>query len=291
MILFGGIPDLYYDRLTEIVPRRFPDIVFTGISLKPLNSRYEIDSDYCDELVETLALYCQNRPECMSEGLGVVLLRRPWESRTFQEKFWPFALCQSVAVDIRQSNRGEGRKRAANLYAERAIETARRVNKKVKSLTMIYQTELRRTPLLLPIRSFASPILRELFLDLHDSLQSPRPVADAVRTATQQFSSQYERRPDGRGSVFIDDSKVQFKAPPRNVFHGHRPTKANENGHNVGCFINARIRLGGYYADGFHYDCTRGSCLEGQFSNCHDYSAKYRGRPHLNIFPNDFIMN
>jgi hypothetical protein len=60
--------------------------------------------------------------------------------------------------------------------------------------------------------------------------------------------------------------------------------------HNEVCFLNARVRLGGFYADGFHYDCMRRKArYEGRFANCHNVEANYTGRPHLNVYPNDYI--
>lgn len=87
MLLFGGIPDIYFDRLKEIGPKRLNNIPFTGIGLRSVRGKYTVDHEYCEELIETLASYCENRTNSMSEGLGVVMLQRPWETRSFKDCF------------------------------------------------------------------------------------------------------------------------------------------------------------------------------------------------------------
>jgi hypothetical protein len=287
MILFGGIPDIYYDRLKKVGPKHLSGIQFTGLGLRSDNGKYAVDHEYCEELIETLAIYWQNRPNSILEGLAVVMLQRPWETTSFKDCFLPFALYKSDIVDAKLSAKGEGQKRSANVYINSAIATAIRLHASVRKITSIYRSELRRTPLLLPLRSFSSHNLWPLIKKAHDAVQSS--VASNTAVYAKEFLTAHERRSDGRGFVFVDDSGIQFKSPPRNLFHGLRPAKVNENGHNAKCFLNSRVRLGGYYEDGFHYDCTRGTRLEGSFYNCHNECSTYRGDPHLNIFPNDFI--
>jgi hypothetical protein len=289
MLVFGGIPDIYFDRLKEIGLKRLDNIPFTGIGLRSVNGKYTVDLEYCEELIETLASYCESRPESISEGLGVVMLQRPWETRSFKDCFWPFSLYKQAIMDTKLSQKGEGRKKTANIYVNRAIDTGIKLHKYARKLTTFYKSELRRTPLLLPARAFSSQALVNLLRTVHDTVQDSGSSDVAASYADKKFFASHEKRSDGKGFVFVDNSGIRFKSPPRNTFHGHRPTKANENGHNARCFISSRVRLGGYYEDGFHYDCTRGSRLDGSFYNCHDECSRYRGDPHLNIFPNDFI--
>jgi hypothetical protein len=112
---------------------------------------------------------------------------------------------------------------------------------------------------------------------------------DAIMAACGRFEEDHPFQKDGRGGIFESPKGVKFKSPPRDQFHGKRSNQKTPE-HADSCFLNARVRLGGFFADGFHYDCTRGkSAYSGRFKNCHKAEADYAGRPHLNVYPNDFI--
>lgn len=56
------------------------------------------------------------------------------------------------------------------------------------------------------------------------------------------------------------------------------------------CLFNGLLRIGGAIRDGFHYDCTRsGGKYAGDFANCHNEIISKAGKPHLNVYPNDYI--
>ena len=291
MLLVGGIPDIYFGRFNDLARKELGGINFTGLPLEPLkDGRYEINQNYCEELIKTLVAYVEGRPNCLSKGLGVVLLRRAWERNRFENSFFPFALCKVVDVTepIRESL--EGVKRAANIYANVAFAAARQLQGPVRTLTTVFDTKLRRTPLLLPLRHFKSDHLLPLLSEAQATIVDARSPAEAVNQACKRFLRQHPFTQHGRGGIFTSKDHVEFKAPGRDNFHGRRAIASRGQGHDERCFLNARVRLGGYFVDGFHYDCTRGEfnyC--GTFSNCHSAISSYTGRPHLNVYPNDFI--
>lgn len=162
MFLFGGIPDIYYVRFLERARAILADDYFTGLPLHASSERtYSLDRQYCEELVKTLVAYAEERPACLDHGLGVVLLLREWERGRFETDFWPFALCRSEYIKQRISRNGQEARHVANKYADAAISTATKLRKPVRALTSEFETRLRRTPLLLPLRHFAS--LRSIF--------------------------------------------------------------------------------------------------------------------------------
>jgi hypothetical protein len=181
MILFGGIPDIYFDKLKEVALKRLSSVPFTGVGLRSMNDKYIIDHEYCEDLVDTLTLYCENRPNCLSEGLGVVMLQRPWEAITFEESFWPFALYRRALIDVKLTTKGEGQKRSANIYADRAVEIAIQLQKTVRKITTIYESELKRTPFLLPLRSFSSQTFGTLLRKVHDSIQDQTVLGPTIQ--------------------------------------------------------------------------------------------------------------
>jgi hypothetical protein len=292
MLLFGGIPYIYYDRFMELAIRQLRDCEFTGLGLLPIRGGYSITEEYCDELLETLVRFAEHRPECLSDGLGVLLLKRPWEHQEFEHRFSPFAFCVSAKIDAALREQGEGRKRAANEYAGASIRLGGKILRRQQEITRFLSDQLRRTPAMLPVRSFRSNYLQDFLRTVCEGLKGGEPVASVVEKELASFLNAHPRRRDGKGFIFEDDAGVYFKSPPRNLFHGSRPLRPNENGHNNNCFLTSRLRLGGYYLDGFHYDCTRkGRQLAAELENCHDERRSYTGRPNLNIYPNDFIRS
>jgi hypothetical protein len=252
-----------------------------------------MDARYAEDALNTLLHYVRGRPNCLDNGLGIVLARGSDHSsgdvNTVSEAFWPWALCATVTMDSPIGVRGAGLKHAANIHAETAIGTAVKLSGKLRKVTSMLTSEVRRTPWLLPLRNFNSPHLRGMLRAMSSALVATNDFDGCVRDAHDRFIRNHSVRRDGKGWVFKDDSSVEFKTPPRDQFHGARRDVAEEGGHRSSCFFTARLRMGGYYPDGFHYDCRRGSRLSGNLPNCHDDIEAYKGNPHLNIFPNDYI--
>jgi hypothetical protein len=290
MFLFGGIPNICHDRFRERAIRELKGDFFTSLPLLPSSDRtYAINHSYCAELIRTLVAYVEGRPNCLDSGLGVVLVLREWETGTpFEANFWPFALCKTTPVDAITSRKAAG-PHGANVYAATAISAAHKLRKPVSALTTEFTTRLRRTPLLLPVRHFGSSRLQDLMVEIRENVRTSASPAEAISTACSRFEAVHPYTKHGRGGSFESAKGVRFAAPGRNEFHGSRPLKKPED-HKESCFLNARTRLGGFFADGFHYDCTHGQGpYKGRFRDCHDQEGWHTGKPHLNVFPNDFI--
>lgn len=290
MFLFGGIPEIYHARFLSRARREIDNAEFTSLPLYEKNGTYSIDREYCEELVNTLTAYSENHQWCLDEGLGVVLLQRDWEKESCELFFWPFALCESIKLSKPLYRRGEAAKQVANIYAASAISAAKRLRKGIGALTTEFSTRLRRTPLLLPIRRFGSDHLVTLLSSTGEAIKGDHVPSDVIKDACLDFERKHPYAKAGmRQGRFENLAGVEFVAPGRADHHGRRALKVG-NGHNEACYLNARLRLGGAFADGFHYDCTRQRrAYSGIFGNCHDAEASYTGRPHLNVYPNDFI--
>jgi len=181
----------------------------------------------------------------------------------------------------------------ANIYAERAIDAATKLQRPLQAIAMEFRYRLRRTPLLLPVRHFNSPHLSQLLDETQRGIFAEINPVEFIRTACDRFLHVHPFTFRGRkkktGS-FDSPLGVRFTVTGRNIFHGTRRTDEGK-GHTDTCFLAARIRLGGYFEGGFHYDCSRGTskyCVK--FRNCHDAESYYIGNPHLNVFPHDFIL-
>jgi hypothetical protein len=290
LFLFGGVPEIYFDRLVARATKQLAGDFFTGLPLYQSPERgYRVDGRYCANLVATLVRFVEGRPQSLEKGLGVVLLLREWEREGFDAFFWPFALCKTECVRETISRAGIGAERSANVYATTALSAANALRQPVRAVTSEFATRLRRTPLLLPLRHFDSHHLQTLLEETWRAATNRVALTEAIRAVCARFEASHPFARRGRGGIFENLRGVQFAAPGRNDFHGKR-SNLRTDPHNNDCFLNARVRLGGSFADGFHYDCTRGkSNYEGVFKNCHDAEAHYMGKPHLNVFPNDFI--
>lgn len=221
MLLVGGIPDIYFGRFNDRARKELGGINFTSLPLEPLNGRrYEINKIYCEELLKTLVAYVVGRPNCLDNGLGVVLLRRAWEKNRFECCFFPFALCNvvDVAEPIRESL--EGIKRAANIYANVAFSAARQLQGPVRTLTTTFDSTLRRTPLLLPLRHFTSDHLLLLLREAQATIVNAPSPAEAVNQACNRFLQKHPFTQRGRGGMFKDSDAVEFKAPGATIFMG-----------------------------------------------------------------------
>jgi hypothetical protein len=289
MFLFGGIPEIYYERFKDRAARELSSDDFTGLPLYPSQSRtYVLDRTYCRELINTLVAYVEGRPQCLIHGLGVVLILREWEHNNFDTNFLPFGLCKVCHVGEPISRSGVGASRTANKYTEIALEAASRLRSPVRAMTAEFETRLRRTPLLLPLRHFDSEHLCRLITEILEAIGNSAVTDDAIKAACRRFEMHHPFQRQGKGGSFESPKGIRFTAPPRNWFHGQRAENITGD-HNEACFLNARMRLGGAFADGFHYDCTRGNSHSGYFKNCHGAERHYQGSPHLNVYPNDFI--
>jgi hypothetical protein len=288
MFVFGGVPNIYYERLLERAKKELPNDVFTGVPLYPSSGNaYVVTNEHCRDLILGLARYVEGRPNCIENGVGVVLALRAWERRSFRTTFAPLALCTEPRLDLPIKIQGEAARQVANQYATDVLASAERLRRPVRALMVELEVQLRRTPLLLPVRHFGSLHLDALLVEVSRTVEAAKPD-EALRAACDRFRSEHPFNASGRGGAYVNPVGVKFAVPGRNDFHGRR--RSIEAPHNERCFLGARIRMGGYYVDGFHYDCTRGkSNYAGQFANCHDEVGDYKGRPHLNVFPNDFI--
>jgi hypothetical protein len=292
LFLIGGIPQPLYSgvisRLVSVLRR--DHFVGAPLRLTPQQT-YMVDHEYCSDLTETLVAYLEGRRENVAEkGVGVIVLFREWEKPDqFECDFMPFAISEFRKVSITTIKQGEHLRRAINTYADVCIAAIALLRPPINALNLEYERRLRRTPLLLPIDHFASDHLTTLIGNTAAVIKEADIPAAAISAACAQFERHHPFQRSGSGGVFCNSGGVNFKAPGRNAFHGKRPVMlAGE--HNEYCFLNARFRLGGYLADGFHYDCTKGdSNYSGRFSTCHLKYDAYRGNPHLNIYSNNFI--
>ncbi|WP_123834196.1 hypothetical protein [Methylobacterium currus] len=290
MLLVGGVPEIYFDRFSTRAANEIQH-EFTGLPLRKNSSgSYVVTYSYCEELLETLMRYIEGRQSALESGLCVLLALRPWEQDIFYDIFRPFSLYRSLSIGADLIQTGTGARVSANLYADSLTSVARSSLKALRAINIEFMQRLRRTPILLPERHFNASELSGMLDHLGRNLATSPDPAEVIQLECKKFEQKYAFEKIGkRQGKFTNNNKIDFVSPGRADMHGCR-AKVAAPPHTVRCFLNAHLRSGGAYQDGFHYDCTKdGKSYSGNFPNCHDDDSNNKGNPHMNVYPNDFI--
>ncbi len=239
-------------------------------------------------LIEAALALVARTPSAATSGFGVICLAHEWIDLTsFQQCFYPACLVQRARLNHPVVVGG----RAGEIFINETLEEVRRAIIPLIRATTAVNTEaearLKRSPMLLPMRNFASARLQPSVGQLFQSLLGAPKPHQLIEEACRHIEEVHPFVPKGELKGFTDDSNVTFRSPGRDL-HARLWENAGKN-HNVGCTLNGYFRLGGSLRQGFHFDCTRSARLEGVFQDCHGAAAAYRGDPHLNIAPNDFV--
>jgi hypothetical protein len=290
IFVVAGVPGDLFARFQQIITKIFGDGHL--VVSKPLRPRFDgkyhpIGADG-DRLVADLADRAERNPSILEGGCAVVVLSSPnVDVSECVARFKPFALPVVLTLPVPTLTVGGAGLRTMNVLADsmrRALPTLR---KSIKIMNSELSSRRNRTPLLLPLRNFSSDILPNEVGALYSALGKTDTAAERIKAACARIEGLHPFTSRG-GPSFYDKKGVRFKAPGRAI-HGQK-TVGGE-GHLPSCLLNSRLRLGGHYESGFHYDCTMGErgALEGTFPNCHGAQCAKAGHPHLNIYTNDFI--
>jgi hypothetical protein len=233
--------------------------------------------------------FVRGRPKALENGLAVLMLLRPWEKGGLSKFFFPFALYTEVNTADIPVRDGMRAKIIANSQAVKIIDTANSMIKPTRAIKAEIEERLKRSPILLPLRHFASDELAELLITIGEGIKEQVNPKCWISDKCREFERIFPfKKTGGKQGQFSNRNGINFTMPGR-ALHGEKGFVSG-NGHNDMCFLNGKLRLGGPIADGFHYDCTAGgNCHSGNFCNCHDENDQYKGNPHLNIYSNDYI--
>lgn len=297
--LIVGIADIFFD---EAVKKIKADLKGQAIFAAPLRrniaGNYSVAQSDCEKALGSIKKAIVGDPASLNDGLGVVVLRRPWEDQRFAELFFPFGLVRHV-VTAAPVQRGRLAREVANSTAKAVAQSIRSLLEPIGAVKNRFDTTSGRTRMLLPLKNFQCPVLRDEILDLSRQL----PTAADPKALLRNFDDRLDasvplRRDAAKGSYFEDGKGTWFKTPGR-ALHGKvwleqlatgHAKVSGADAHGDSCHLSAKLRLGGVIADGFHFDCTAGNGrLAGDFEICHAFTARFRGDPHLNIYVNDFI--
>lgn len=295
--LIVGIPDVIFDR---VMSRVRADLKGQALFASPLRKNsagnYAVDLEACDRALQSVSKALRADPQCLAGGLGVVILRRPWEQPRFSDFYFPFGLVRH-AVSENANIGGRRLKEVANATSRAVTETCRILIGPIKAARNRYESTAGKTRALLPIKNFSSPVLRDGLVRLSEEL----PYSDDPKKMLKEFDEALSelvpsRRERDHGAYFEDAANKWFKMPGR-ALHGRvrilaedSPSAKGAGAHILRCHLAAKLRLGGTVIEGFHFDCTaKGKALVGDFEICHSITSRYHGRPHLNIYVNDFI--
>lgn len=287
---FVGIPDVFADRFRARFIKEMSGHQSTLVPLRMDHNRaYRLNVDHLRASLESFVNYSNKRAGCFDKGAAVVTMKYRWDTvpeiRSFFFPYAPVAL-----LEISEPFAVSGNKAAvqANKLISDLLALARSLIRPVEYLSAELRSRLKRSPILLPLRRFDAPELVSLLDEVSDHMTRAS-NGDFIRAACDRFEQSYPYQRAGRRTgKFVNPRGVDFSMPGR-ALHGNL-WEGERKDHTEFCILNSRIRLGAAYDGGFHFDCTaRGKAYAGDLDNCHDAREPYRGRPHLNVYPNDYI--
>lgn len=286
MIFIIGLPQQHHSHVLKTLPRALKDEYITGIKLNRRASLEEIFEECLDTLIE----FHRGRSDCFKKGLLVVGVTQPGEEiQEILSKFFPFALTKEINFPRKYSTSSAQARRDGNaLFAilEKEIKHQVKIRNRI---TSFLGSKAARTPILLPLNHFGEDDLINFISQTWKKASEASDIQVFLDEESKKFETKFPfKKKNGSRTGFFQNSKDVWFRPPGRDLHGSSYPKAP--GHLTTCFFNAILRIGGAIKDGFHYDCTKGGSRHvGTFQNCHGDSVQMSGRPHLNVYPNDFI--
>lgn len=289
LIGVAGVPVAHFNRFQQQSGR----LAGSGHSVVGVNAPanggvQQLGVGDAEKLVTRVTNLLGKEPAKGAAGFGVIYLAHPWvDTSAFEAHLHPAAVGVRVELPAPVVTAGRAGEVYINTLLGMIAEAVPQLIRAVGAVRSELEGRRNRTPLLLPLRNFSSRQLEISIARLAGELPRAASPHDLVREACAEIEAQHPYQPKGPLKGFIDEAQIVFKSPGRDL---HGAVWANHNGtHNVSCKLNGLFRLGGPITRGFHFDCLRGVKLVGTFRNCHDASAAYEGKPHLNIAPNDFV--
>jgi len=225
--------------------------------------------------------------ELGDEGIAVIYVDNGDHATSrFVQSFFPSTLCAKVSWKITFGTKAQVAKSKNDL-----VVGLKHATNQARDALRLLAKELRerdaKTPLLLPVKNFTSAHLAKTLLELQSAVVNAADKDLAIKYAVESLESTHPPAKDLK-RYFVDDRKVEFRPPgSHRARHGLARVVA---GHNPSCLLSGRRRLGAPYDRAFHYDCLRGDrSLVDDFFGCHDGPSRWKGNPHINIAPNDFV--
>ena len=287
MIFLAGLPSIYYQDILKSVVKAVSDEPITGLSIA---TKPRLTKKYAEDCIDTMRRYHVGRSNCFEAGLTIIAICEAGEdSSDFCFQFFPFSLLKEVKFVRNFSAAPTQSKKDKNELTLRVLDEVKRQVKIKNNVKSYFQSRKNRTPLLLPIEHFGEVVLRKAIKSTWSNLPldlDSNSILDEECAKIEKLFP-FVKRIGAKKGCFANSSNVWFITPGRDL---HGAARATSTGHPINCFLNGILRFGGIIQDGFHYDCTRaGGVHAGQFYNCHGEISSKVGRPHLNIYPNDFI--
>lgn len=285
-----GVPKDFFGRFQSNISKVFGD--GHRVIARPTAPRS--DGRYCPsaaEADEAISQYCgelEANRRFAASGCGVLLLRSSGEDiSSALERFRPYALPATVDLPTPTVTVGPHGSKCFREMTKSLADSLIGLRRALRTMVTEFEARRNRSPLLLPIRNFESDVLQQEINGLFDNLSNHPDPRERVGNACSRIERSHPfSKVNGKG--FSDKRDVRFKMPGR-ALHGSKSSVGA--GHQEQCLINEHLRLGGFIAQGHHFDCVYGENgrLSGEFPNCHDGVTEAVGRPHLNIYPNDFV--
>lgn len=288
MLFLLGIPKALFRDVVQAVAKSLPGDFVSGL---PFDGAGRPSASYFEDCFDTLVAFHNGRPQCFEKGLAVLALQffGGGDFSAAASSFFPFALFKIVDHKARLALTGNQMLRDKNELIRIFSAEAKRTVKLKNRVTTYLHSRSNRTPLLLPVRHFGGDEVTDLVTRAWTSLPSATDPNGLFEQLERVFEERYPfHKKKNSSGFFVNANSVEFRSPGRDL---HGVTHANSGDHNHLCFLNGSLRIGGQIRTGFHYDCCQrdGKPHGGTFMGCHAQDLRRHGKPHLNVYSNDYI--
>lgn len=293
LYLFAGIPVGVFDR----VEAARADIVqgdgdFWASPMPGFGRQYDFlySQKFSKTLVQRLSTDHQNK----LADTGIALIYIDFENESvghFVRALFPAVLMIPVKWQFKFGSPNT-ENASVNVLKVELKKAARKAKLAITALKQELTKHQNTTPALLPVKNFRSTIYVDALRVLERNLNAPEGHVETLASFVETVKASHKpvrlanEGRKGALTAFADDAEVFFAPPGRDHHAFSRPAVD----HADLCLLSGRRRLGAPYAPAFHYDCTRmGEPLEGYFTGCHEDERHWKGKPHINIAPNDYL--
>lgn len=287
LCVLAGIPNAFVNKVEATLRKRLTGCVPLSAPATPAGGGWlSLSLGDAKALSERLVNHLAHNDKALSGGCCVIAFASLGGNvDDFIRYLEPTFIAETIWLPVPLTTIGKPGEIAANRMANEVVDKASSLMAAVREVQSELSNRLTRTPLHLPMRNFTSEIFVDTIVSLARSLSQTKSHSCSIKAACEKIETAHPFRSQGNRRSFSDNDHKRFLMPGREL-HGlaHRGLP-----HNAMCVLSSRLRFGGALPDGFHFDCVRNEndCLEGALPNCHDAAENMKGKPHVNIGPND----
>ena len=290
LVAVTGLPRKIVDPFTKGLVGEHRNL--RVLAAPPLDPAAGYSVEYLDELYTRVATGLRRAPEAVPRrrwNLSFVLFfldKDDSGAAALLERFGLEALL--VPLERARLPRRLNSQSQVNRSVKELLHDARRLLRATQRILFTVRQEVtqrdNRTCMLLPRANYGAAF-EPVSMFVHGAVAGGADhegFQAGLKTIERQLQKDSNGNFKGKGGlVYV----VPAKAGAR---HGLAPDW-DAGSHTDRCVVRGHLRFGAAFEPNFHYDCKLRRGASRQFVSCHGIKTVKRGRPHVNIAPNDNI--